>query len=357
MRATGARILGQIFRSGPFARITYAVTALNPFLLARATETLSDLLSAVLVFLSVLLSLPRDPRQDTGTSNRRTTATAAASLAAASMAVMVRPANLAVFLAILVIWLARQLLWREIRITAAPLLLAAALSPLAPQLLSNLRVYDRPSPLIVSSLYRAQTRWGMGNLKYGALLLPGEPPQLYYRNPFYRFEATPSDFLRVRPRAYLSTLGLHLFAMLDHDFVLTYPIEPHPWYRWPLSVINYVFLFLCMVGIIVFFREAARTDWRDHHRFSGLALLWAAACSLIFYLPTLVESRFSAPVELLLTPFLAQAIVKGRELQARHRWTSLAAGRSQACFSWERAQSFRPGSRHRLHASRATTGK
>jgi hypothetical protein len=311
--AAGARMLGAIVRSSAFARAAYAATALNPFLLARTTETLSDLLSAVLVYLGVLLSFPieRPPGQARTNVARR----AAASLFCVAFATMVRPSNLAVLLAVSILWLLRQAMWRELRFAALPLLLAALLLPFAPQLYANYRAFGRVQPLLVQSLYRDQTHWGMSGLKYGAALWPGGGPQLLYGNPLYRSEPDPSAFLRERPLAYAATLGLHLFAMFDHDFVLTYPIVPGPWYRWPLSVVNYAFLFLCLAGIVLFVRR--HPSPREPEGFAGFGLLFASAASVSVYLPTLVESRFSAPAELLLTPFFVLAVAQIRAVAAR----------------------------------------
>ncbi|MEP6994181.1 MAG: hypothetical protein ABI968_06625 [Acidobacteriota bacterium] len=320
--AAGARMLGAIVGSSAFARAVYFATALNPFLLARTTETLSDSLSAVLVSLGVLLSFPpaKPPKAAPVNVARR----AAASLFCVSFATMVRPSNLAVLLAVCVLWLLRQAIWKELRITAAPLLLAALLLPVTPQLYSNFRAFGKLQPLVVESLYRDQAHWGMSGLKYGAALWPGGGPQLLYRNPLYRSEPSPRAFLRERPLAYAATTGLHLFAMFDHDLLLTYSVSAHPWYRWPLSIIDYAFLFLCLAGIVVFLRR--RFSLSEPLGFAGFGLLFASAASVSVYLPTLVESRFSAPAELLLTPFGVLALARIREIAARGDRRLLIAG-------------------------------
>jgi hypothetical protein len=196
--------------------------------------------------------------------------------------------------------------------------------PFLPQLTVNYRVFGKVQPLIAQSLYWYQERWGLAGLKYGTLVRSGEHPELLYKNPLYRGEPRPSVFLRERPVAYAATLALHLFAMFDHDFVMTYPTVRHPWHRWPLSIVNYVFLFLCLAGIALFFRDG-RSGLHDSERFAGFALLFATAASLALYLPILVESRFSAPAELLLTPFLVGAVMRVAELSARRDTKRLVA--------------------------------
>jgi hypothetical protein len=321
--AFGARVLASAFGSPRFGRIVYVAGALNPFLLARTTECLSDLLSAVLVYISVLFVIPRAaPPESPSAVARRATM----SFAAAALATIVRPSNLAVLAAIGFLWIVRQARWRELRRSSVAPILAAIVLPFLPQLIVNASAFGRLQPLIVESLYAKQIGWGMSGLKYGALVVHGEPPQVHYDNPFYRSETTVADFARRRPAAYFATLGLHLFAMFDHDFLLTYSTEAHPSYRWPLSVLNYAFLFLVLAGIATFCREARNAEPRRAAEiFAGFALLVAAVSSVALYIPTLVESRFAAPAEILLTPFLAVAVERFRRLRETRRWRTLAA--------------------------------
>jgi hypothetical protein len=322
MSAAAARRLGQVFRSDGFTGAAYSAMALNPFLLIHTTETLSDSLSADLVFLAVILSIRTVPTGRGGGS--RVSLEAAASLLCASLAVMVRPANLAVLLAVGVLWLARQFVFRELRLSAALLLLAVAVLPFLPQLIVNYRSYGRFEPLLASGLYRQQASWGMAYLKYRTLVRPGDPPQLVSANPLYHSEGTPRDFLRRRPAAYLATLGVHLFAMLDHDLPFTYVTDPRPWYRWPLSVLNYGFLFLSLGGIVLVLGRYRRVGVRDTEPFAVFALLFASAAYAAVYLPTAVESRFSLSLDLLLTPFFVAALLEARDLWRKRRQMPLA---------------------------------
>jgi hypothetical protein len=321
--AIGARRLGEITGSRRFAVIAYVLTVANPFLLARASETLSDSLSAVLVYLGILWILP--PRRVPEGPPRRVAAKAAGALLCLAFATMVRPSNLPVLFVGVSLLAFRQALWREMRWNAAPWLLAAGLLPFAPQVYTNLRVFGKFQPLIVRSLYRDQTRWGMGAIKYGTLVRPPEEPYLVYRNPFYHWEPTAPFFLRTRPAAYLATLALHLFAMFDNDFLFTYVTDLHPAYRWPLSILGYVLLFLCLAGVAAFGKALRREGWRSPPGFAGLGLIAAAAASVVLYVPTLVESRFAAPALLLLSPFAARAIEEIGELRARGRTRVFAA--------------------------------
>lgn len=305
--ALGARRLGAIYGSPKYERVAFVATALNPFLLARATETLTDSLSAVLVYLGILWCVPTaSSTPEPGSPRARREA--GLSLLFLSLATMVRPSNVAVLLAALLIWAIRQGLRRELRARAAPVLLAAIVLPFLPQVAANYRASGRIQPLVLHSIYGDLAGWGIGAVKYGTLVIPGEQPQIVYRNPLYRNEPSPRAFLRARPLAYAATVALHLFAMVDQDFLFTYIQDRHPWYRWPLSVLNYTFLFLCLAGIARFLWSRPAAGLRDPETFAGFAFLLASSASIVLYLPTLVESRFSAPVYLLLTPFFVQAI-------------------------------------------------
>jgi hypothetical protein len=320
--AFGGRVLGRAFGSERFGRRVYVAGALNPFLLARTTECLSDLLSAVLVYAAVLLAIPRrEPPEDAPLVARR----AALSLAAAAFASVVRPSSVAVLAALAVLWIARQALWRELRPLALAGILAAVVLPFVPQVAVNARAFGKPTPLVVESLYAKQVGWGMSGLKYGSLVISGEAPQVEYRNPLYRGEASLAEFATRRPAAYAATLGLHLFAMFDQDFLFTYPTAPHPWYRWPVSVLNYAFLFLVLAGVAVFLARARRAERDRAATFAGFALILAAAASVALYVPTLVESRFAAPAQILMTPFLIVALEAAGRWRAERRWNALAA--------------------------------
>lgn len=315
--AAAARRLGRAFGEKPLATLLYASAVLNPFLLVHATETLSDALSAALVFLAVALAAAK------GGEERSVSLSSAMALLCASFAVVVRPANTGVLFAVVLILAARRILWSDLKLRPAPLLLVAALLPFVPQIWINARVYGRFEPLVVSHLYRDQTRWGAAQLKYGTLIEPGRPPELIYGNPLWRGEDSPAEFFRRRPVSYLATLGLHFFAMLDHDLPFVYATDARPWYRWPLSSLNYVFLFMSLAGMIAVVGRARRRGARDPAAFAALSLLLAAACSAAVYLPTAVESRFSLSFDLLVTPFFAAALLRARELAAERRWKTL----------------------------------
>jgi len=283
------RVGERIFRSHRSFEATFALMAVNPIVLIRATELLSDALSACLVGLSLFVSI------EPGRPARR----ALLGFGAAGLAAVVRPANLALLPALAVLWMLRGRQYEE-RIFR-PLALGALVVALAllPQLALNVRAYGEWSPLPAGSLYRDQARWGTGILKYGTLVVPGQEPTLVYRNPL-RPEgvAGPREFFRQRPLAYVQTLAAHGFAMIDQDLPFTYVQDSRPAYRWPLSLANYVFFYLAGLGLVVLLLEGRKTPAR---LYAAGAALFSLACFAV-YLPVAVENRFSLPLYVLLPP-------------------------------------------------------
>jgi hypothetical protein len=290
-----ARVTERIFRSRRAFFATYTVMALNPIVLIRATELLSDALSASLVGLSLFVSVEPD----------RPSRRALLAFLAAGLAVAVRPANLALLPALGVLWLLRGRQYQEPALRHLALGALAVAVTLLPQLLGNIKAYDEWSPLPAGHLYRDQVRWGTRILKYGTLVVPGQEPTLVYENPL-RPEGVdgPREFLRRRPVAYLRTLGAHAFAMIDQDLPFTYIQNPRPAYRWPLSLGNYAFFYLAGLGILVLLFEGRKTPARLYA--AGAALLGLACVAV--YLPVAVENRFSLPLYVLLPPAAVYAV-------------------------------------------------
>jgi hypothetical protein len=281
--------------------VGYFAGALNIFLLAHATEPLSDLLSAVLVGVAVALSW-----KVPGNSGRfGSSARAFLAFSAAGLAAMVRPVNAVVVAALLVVWLWRGILFRDVPPVAVGAMLLGLLLTLAPQMALNYAVFKRPHPLIVKSLYSEQTEWGMSALKYATDVRPGKPPGIDYVNPLFHGERTPVDFLRKRPIAYAATLGLHGFAMMDHDFLFTYITEARPWYRWPAAILNYLLLYGAGLGGILAVRRWRTVGKIDEVSFLFLSTAVTAAAYWAIHLPVKVENRFALPLDLLAVPFIA----------------------------------------------------
>ena len=327
-----ARVAERVFGSPRFFFGTYLALALNPIALIRTTELLSDLLSAVLLALALFVSLERS----------RPTRRAFLAFLALGLSIAVRPANLAVLPALAILWLFRGRLYgermRQVLLPAA----AALMLSLAPQLLSNVRAYDAWNPLLVDRLYANQVSWGMAILKYGTIVADGVEPQLEYRNPFYSPDmSSPREFLARKPGGYLKTLAMHGFGLVDQDHAFTYIQSARPWYRWPLSLLNYAFLFLALFGLaagsgLSFVHSASglsgqnpdltpgggsqgRREAAPRLYFAGAFLVSLAYVAI--YLPVAVENRFSTPLYLVLAP----AAVMGVDWLSRRRSGTVVA--------------------------------
>ncbi|HEY2798852.1 MAG TPA: hypothetical protein VGK26_13265 [Thermoanaerobaculia bacterium] len=299
--------LSRIYRSDSVGVWAFAVGALNPALLIHTTEVLSDLLSAVLVQLAVALCW----KMPEGASRLRPEASAFLSLLCAGAAVAVRPANAIVAMALAAVWLLRGLLFagfsvREVLAGGLGLVL-----PLVPQLALNWKVFGRINPLIVHSLYRMQTQWGMGALKYGTVVIPGRSPFLVYANPFYRGDASPAAFFRNHPLDYLATLGLHVFAMLDFDYPFTFVTRLDLWYRWPLAVVNFGLLSLALAGGALAVVRLLRGGGKpiDETAFAQWSTILVIGAYVALYAPVEVENRFGLTPEALMAPLIVAVLV------------------------------------------------
>jgi hypothetical protein len=297
----------------------YAVSVLNPILLIAATQVLTDLLSAVLVFLAIVLSIPSP--EDVS----RVPVRAAGAFGAASLSVAVRPANATILAACVLLWIVRARCFRDVTPLVVISGVLACAIPLLPEVICNARAFGKPTPFPVSRLYRRQLSWGTEMLKYGTQVVPSRPGRIEYLNPFRPPNiSTPLQFLRERPAGYLVTLALHAFALFDQDFLFTYARERRPWYRWPLSVANYMYLFLALAGGWLAWTEPMIGPERANARFARLALTLAVAMYVSLYIPVAVENRFSLPVYLLVSPAVVIAGRWVRDLASAGRWRRLA---------------------------------
>lgn len=305
----GARRVEGAFGQAGLGRAVFVVTVANPFLLFYSVQLLTDLPAALLVYLAVALSLPQRRPEPAS----RVIPLAAAVLLCAGCAVMLRPAMLLAAVAVVGIWIARAAFYRDVPWIALPVALLALALPFVPQAWSNHRAFGVAHPLVVSSLYETQLIWGLMYLKYATLLVPGVTSSVYYDNPFRPPpELTPSEALLAYPGAYLVTVAIHAFALVDQDYPFAYIRDVDPWYRWPLSVLNYVFFLGAFVGIAIGLRGTTQQSGEPlrRQRFGLLGLCGVAVAVTAIYLPTAVESRFALPLHLLLAPASALAAMR-----------------------------------------------
>ena len=301
------RVAGALGVEGVGA-VVFAVTVANPFVLVLAGLVLTDLMAAMLLYLALVLALPQhrpEPRA-------RVALLVACALFCAGFSVMLRPSNLLAVLMIVAVWTARAVLYRDLPWFALPAALLALCLPFVPQAMSNQRAYSVASPLVTSSVYQENMIAGPMYIRSVTLALPGVPSMVHYENPLRPPPGlTLAEVIREYPVRYFASYGLHAFALVDQDLPFTYVRDVKPWYRWPLSILNYVFLLGAFAGLVLGLRGRALqpADQLLRQRFTMLACALTGAALVAIYLPVVVESRYGMPLYLLLAPSFALAAV------------------------------------------------
>jgi len=318
-----AQRLARVFRSRVFGVAAYACAVLNPFLLISSGELLRESLSASTLGVSVLL-IPGTgaPDERRGLSLRM-----GASLFLAAIAVMLRPTSLAVLFAVVLLWGARALVFRDVPWQGWVVGAVALAVPFIPQAALNHRYFGSPNPFVVGTgLYENHLMAGARSLKYGGVMVPsGDVGPLIYPNPLLPpgvFE--PLGFVRVSPLGYIATLGIHLFALVDVDFPFVYIRDLDPWYRWPLSFLNYLYLFLALAGAGL--ALARLRDGAERRRvFAIVAGIFAAGAYVSTFLPVVVETRYGTPIFMLVVPSVAAGLLAAGIRVHSGKWRPLLA--------------------------------
>jgi hypothetical protein len=309
------RKLAAVFDSPRLGVLTYVAGALNPILLLHTAEPLSDLLSAVLILASVSLAWKTPVRERPAAPRIQIFL----SFFFAAAGVAIRPANIVVVAALVLVWAIRAVRWRDVGLAGAGAAIAGLVPPFVPQVLINHRLFGTFNPLIEKDLYRQQANWGMGALKYATLVQPDQSPFLIYTNPLYRGDATPALFLRHHPLHYLATLALHGFAMIDPDLPFTYVTDLAPWCRWPLAVFSYLLVYAALAGALVGLARILRRRELTADTFVVLSSVLVAGACLALYLPVEVEGRFGLPLLALATPLAVAGAALVRSGPPRRR--------------------------------------
>jgi len=314
--------LGRVFQSRRVAVLAYALAALNPFLLISAGEILRESLSASVIGVAVVLTLGTDdPGERRGLLLR---AFFAAFLA--GVATMLRPTSLPVVVAVVMLWGARAVVFRDVPWTAWIVTVIGLAIPFVPQVESNWRAFGQFHPLVTGGgLYEAHMVWAMYFLKYGTVVVPEGVGGLVYLSPFVPNGAVePIEVLRASPLAYVATLAVHLFALVDVDFPFVYVRDLDPWYRWPLSLLNYLYLGLALAGAVIAVRRV-RDRAARRRVFAVAAGYLAAGGYAVVFAPVVVEARYGLPIFLLLLPAVVWSLVVARERLRAPSWRPLLA--------------------------------
>jgi hypothetical protein len=321
----GARSLQRAGVARGFSGTLYACTVLNPWLLIRTTELLTDSVSASLVYLvfAMLLDACRGRPASNNAVGERVSRMLPWRLAGVfflgGFAVMVRPSNIAVIPAMFLIWLMNRSVGVKVRLAALPALVTALSIPFIPQIVNNYNINQKINPLIIFDLRKNSTSFGTAYLKQVAIHNADSNLILLHNNPFSPDSSVhPSDFCRRRPGAYFMSCALHVFTLFEQDNPLTFPAKARSWYRWPSTVLSFVFVGLSGWGIATFVRRFRRRGLAQKQTFGAASAVLMLACVTAPYVASHSEARYTMPIYFLLSLFLASALSRLRRL-IQHR--------------------------------------
>ena len=327
----GARRLSRALGMSDRWQWIYAATVCNPFMMIHSIQMLTDVLSATLVYLAVVLSIPtetpaeaRSVASDGTGQTRRVVLTGMLVMALVGLFVMVRPPNMLLIPVFLFAWLVRTVRYRQVPWRAWPVLLAMLVLPFVPQMASNYRAYGIMHPFIVLNQFESNSGRAMRLAKYATVSIPGVPAPMYYANPFGPAEDQPPfQFMRDEPLRFAATLAIRTFALFDQDLPFTYINDLNPWYRWHLAVPNYLFLLAGFVGLCLPSRLTGPERSRYYATIGFPALTVVTIWSM--YMVTNVESRYSLPIyPLLAAPAVIAVMRLGTATRGRPLLLALA---------------------------------
>jgi hypothetical protein len=300
-----ARTVARLLGPRAIVYLAFALTALNPWLLIRTTEFLSDSLSASLVLLAFCCLL-----RSVGANGSAWVWWPVLAFFTLGFAVMVRPANMLAAPVVSLVWLlASPGPWLP-RLMLAPALLAAFAAPFVPQAVNNKRMGGTYNPLPLASKHVQQevTLMGMICVKYETVVWrPGCVGIRLRDNPLYDPDLREAGkYLRKKPLAYAGICLMHAYFLFDQDAPFTYVLSPKVWYRWPSSAGGFAFLGLALFGVALAVRKALRPA-RQRFRFAVVAALAVAGGLLLVLMPAQVECRYAAGLFAILSLFVVYA--------------------------------------------------
>ncbi|WP_296661912.1 hypothetical protein [Paraburkholderia sp.] len=245
------------------------------------------------------------------------------------LALMVRPANI-LFMAIVIAGCVTTAFHRRETAsrTMAIFLLFSIFGfslAVAPQFVVNVHLFNSWTFMPVYHLGSLQIDFGEQYLKYGTRIANVARPMPYV-NPWYHGDGAASlKWYVLHPAAGISTIAMHIFGVLDFDFLFVYIYDTDPWYRWPLFFLSQAANFFGILGIARCMRAAinrGHSSERDGARLmivllSVFAITWLAICSV-----SAVENRFALPMVAI---FLPCAVASIRWLVGSKRVVSVLA--------------------------------
>jgi hypothetical protein len=302
--------------------------------LLHSSELLTDLLSAALIYVNFALLLrsclgPEKAEETELASKLGLSWTGLGLFFLSGVSVMVRPANLILAPATVALWAASALRRSRKRLLAFPVLILAFALPFVPQVVNNYAISGKLKPLIVDDFFQDVSACGIRDIKY-ATGNAQRPWLLIHKNPFLDTslplaELSAKSFRRHHRWDYLLTCATHGLCLFDQDTPYTYLTEPHPWYRWPSSLLSFTFLGVALYGIALALRRAWRRGLWDRQSFASMAALLLSGSYVAIYLPLPVEARYGIPLFFLLAPLFVTGLVRVRQFLRGGRYLPVGA--------------------------------
>lgn len=237
----------------------------------------------------------------------------------AGLAMMIRPANLSIFVA----WCVMSVFvgWRNPgrRLSLAIVATSGLLIPLLPQVAINYFVYGKIGFLPTSGLGEFQTRLGLRYLKYMTVVRPDRSAiPVFYPNPMFSGAETDQAgvwlYLLSPLRGAVTAAG-HVFQSVNHDFFFTYNYRNSPWANAPINFLGHVSLFLGGVAVWGFAASSSlRTyRWLPAVVFTAITVIMTLMVNSV----AIVETRFGMLVYVAAGPLAVWGAIQLRSSQRR----------------------------------------
>lgn len=237
--------------------LAYAIligVLLNPFLLALIVETLTEGLTVTVCIILAALAIK------VGKSEQTSSFILVLSIgsAVAALALMLRPANVTIFLAwflAVVLTTPYHPVWRmsrmriSIGVTAGAILAVCVV--LAPQIIYNVKVWGKFTAFPVCPLGDVQFAYGIVIWKYDTLVNGVTSSAWLHINPFLKgaiTESSPWAWYFNHPIAGAVTVFAHVFNGFSITHLFTYIHELHPPYQLALNFFYWIIFLLGLLG-------------------------------------------------------------------------------------------------------------
>ncbi len=243
----------------------------------------------------------------------------------AGVALIIRPANLALVAASLVAVATPSLLGgAALRRRAAAVVggllpvVVGIYVAISPQLASNWKHFNKMTPFPTMELGKFQIQSGILMLRYATFVNP--VAQVRYDNPFAKAHPLKPtdgiDWYGNNPGAGLMSIAGHAFATVAQDPLYTYTTDMKPWYRIPVLALN---AFAVIAGLAWLLGAFWKHRWLALQNPFACFLLAVVAATLTIGAFSAAESRFGLQVISIAFVGVCLAVGSGA-LHRRSRW-------------------------------------